>query len=247
MAWVVPAIQAATAIYSASRSRKSQDEANRYNEMLQKEQRDWEEMMSNTAIQRRKADLIKAGGNPALAFTTGSEASTPNIAPARVEPKETPESNRPIGEAAAAVAQILNIKAQTRLTNANAAGKEMENNVNNPNMVETASINMDLLRMKKQMAEKEYDEVLPAKIANLAAQAKASEAAASNSAAQAAKINKTIDEMETLLKQQVRAGEIDIAALENVAAMGGVEAQKATGIINTLVNGVRSLAITMRK
>lgn len=43
--------------------------------------------MSNTAIQRRADDIQRAGGNRALAFTNGSEASTPSVAPARVEPK----------------------------------------------------------------------------------------------------------------------------------------------------------------
>lgn len=42
--------------------------------------------MSNTAVQRRALDIEKAGGNRALAFVNGSEASTPTISPARVEP-----------------------------------------------------------------------------------------------------------------------------------------------------------------
>src|SRR5688572_23251590 len=80
----------ASAGIDAWASSSSQHKANRANIRLQREQQAWEQMMSNTAIQRRRTDIEKAGGNPALAFTGGGEASTPSVAPARVEPTVRP-------------------------------------------------------------------------------------------------------------------------------------------------------------
>lgn len=51
------------------------DYQNAYNTTEAQKQRDWEEMMSNTAVQRRMADISSAGLNPWISVE--QEASTP--------------------------------------------------------------------------------------------------------------------------------------------------------------------------
>lgn len=85
--------------------------ANRWNVALQREQREWEERMSNTAWVRGTQDMLKAGINPMLAISQGP-ASTPSVSAATVNPETG--MGRAMSSAAGRMMQMEQLR-QTKL------------------------------------------------------------------------------------------------------------------------------------
>lgn len=198
----------------------SAHKANRTNIRLQREQQAWEEKMSNTAIQRRKDDFVRAGFNPLLA-ATGVGASTPSIAPARVEP----ENRSSIGASVATALQLKNLQAQTELTTQQARVNKVD-----------ADIKELLKHQEAEATANRYTEDVEQR--DIETEKRRIER--DMSAAQLAKFNDIYPSLVKIAKQQAREGELNVKALENIDQIGGIEGGKLSGLLRLLFDFYRT-------
>ena len=108
-------IGAGASIVGGLLGKQGQESANIANLKIARENRAWQERMSNTAYQRSAVDLDRAGLNRILAI--GSPSSTPAGNVATMQNPNEPLS-RGVQAAAMTAAQIAQIRAQTKLTQA---------------------------------------------------------------------------------------------------------------------------------
>lgn len=197
----------------------SQHKANRTNIQLQREQQQWEQMMSNTAVTRHADDIEKAGGNRALAFVNGSQASTPSVAPARVDAVRYDTPN--FGSAMLMAKQLKLLDAQTKDTEANARIKNVEADIRE--QIKPAETNQ---RLNKAIEEYEWDDIRTKILRNTDV----------SGAAEAKRLRESVDAIIAQTRQAAEKGDLEVKQLRNIVNLGGLAPEDKDSILRYLID-----------
>lgn len=213
--------QGAMDIGSAWLSSDDNRRANQTNVQIARENREWSESMSNSAIRRRAADIEAAGGNRALAFVNGSEATTPTVTPARVEPMKYSSGNigNAINSAKLLQAQIDQVKATTYNTSADTRNKTLQGDI----IEGYGGANSALDVQRKTNENIAFEQELRKKTAD-----------ADISEQTARLIKDKSEEMLKLIRSQATLGELNAESAKSISNMLGVTGKDA-GFVSKLI------------
>lgn len=220
MAWIPAAIGIAGELLGAATSADSAHRANRTNIKLSREQRAWEEKMANSAVQRRADDVEKAGFNRLLA-ATGPGASTPSVSAPTVNPTFDPNFLR--GTTAAAVMQqeqLRNLRANTENSEQQARIRKVEANIAEDTEGQVAEF-----KSSSAIQGIEWNK----------AKTKIMESQVTRTAAEAEKMQKTVDAVVQVAQQQAEKGKLELDQIKSVIESFGLGAQDKATLMKSIM------------
>lgn len=227
MAWIGAAIGLATDVFGSLQGSHSASEANRTNIKLAREQREWEERMSNTAVQRRVQDITRAGGNPALAFTNGASASNPSVAAPTVEPTFRPEWTKgSVSQNMLQAAQLRNMEANTAQQAAQARITNVEADIREG--LKTKEITARANRLVEQV---DWDDLKTKLLKSQDIQSAAHAKVARESA------DAAIDKM----KQEAELGKLDLESAKRIAEQFGLSTSATSTFMRMVIDLLRMM------